>query len=190
MRMMKHRSIACAISLAGATPLPRRLSIATAQPVPVIQRKRHAESVGMQARRGRLQRGGICAAGLQVQAPSQPMAPDAAWDLLMEFTKKEAAGLAQPLLATAAARQRLRDALLTAAASPRPAASLNPAASPAPEVLLGVVASDVRLAMRALRDYCEALGLPFQVPESRVSGGEGDWHFCTKVAGMHCLKGG
>lgn len=31
-----------------------------------------------------------------------------------------------------------------------------------PEVLLGVLASDVRLAVRSLRDYCQALGLPFK----------------------------
>jgi hypothetical protein len=30
-------------------------------------------------------------------------------------------------------------------------------------VLLGVMASDVRLAVRSLRDYCQALGLPFKV---------------------------
>lgn len=33
----------------------------------------------------------------------------------------------------------------------------------AAQVLLGVVASDVRLAVRSLRDYCQSLGLPFRV---------------------------
>ena len=45
-----------------------------------------------------------------------------------------------------------------------------------PEVLLGVLASDVRLAVRSLRDYCEALGLPLL-----VSGGlrrRRRWHAC------------
>lgn len=54
-----------------------------------------------------------------------------------------------------------------AAAAPHAPAGWNPEAaassSAAPEVLLGVVASDVRLAVRSLRDYCQALGLPFQV---------------------------
>lgn len=54
-----------------------------------------------------------------------------------------------------------------AAAVPHAPAGWNPdtsACSPGmPEVLLGVVASDVRLAVRSLRDYCQALGLPFKV---------------------------
>lgn len=33
-------------------------------------------------------------------------------------------------------------------------------------MLLGVMASDVRLAVRALRDYCQALGLPFKVSDA------------------------
>ena len=50
-----------------------------------------------------------------------------------------------------------------AAAAPYTPAGWNPEAAEAPEVLLGVLASDVRLAVRALRDYCQALGLPFKV---------------------------
>lgn len=38
-------------------------------------------------------------------------------------------------------------------------------------MLLGVVASDIRLAVRALRDYCAALGLPFLVRAA----GRGYW---------------
>jgi hypothetical protein len=37
-----------------------------------------------------------------------------------------------------------------------------------PDVLMGVVASDSRLGVRALRDWCEALQLPFLQPENRV----------------------
>ena len=36
------------------------------------------------------------------------------------------------------------------------------------QVLLGVVSSDIRLAVRSLRDYTQALELPFIQPESRV----------------------
>jgi len=51
------------------------------------------------------------------------------------------------------------------------------AAAAVPEVLLGVVASDVRLAVRSLRDYCQALGLPFLVG-GRMGSCVGDWvHF-------------
>ncbi|GIL91179.1 hypothetical protein Vretifemale_18880 [Volvox reticuliferus] len=38
------------------------------------------------------------------------------------------------------------------------------------EVLLGVVASDVKFAARAYRDWCEELGLPLVMPNSRVDG--------------------
>jgi hypothetical protein len=38
------------------------------------------------------------------------------------------------------------------------------------EVLLGVVAPDVRVGVRALRDWCQALGLPYRLPTSRVDG--------------------
>lgn len=38
-----------------------------------------------------------------------------------------------------------------------------------PDVLIGVVAGDARLAVRALRDWCGALGLPYIQPESKVS---------------------
>jgi len=40
------------------------------------------------------------------------MAAEAAWQLLEEFTQKEARGLAQPLLDSPDKRRRLRDALL------------------------------------------------------------------------------
>lgn len=67
-------------------------------------------------------------------------------------------------------RQSLRRALLTAVAFPNAAIGWDPSSSTdeIPEVLLGVLASDARLAVRALRDYCTALNVPFFVPESRV----------------------
>ena len=58
-----------------------------------------------------------------------------------------------------------------AAAAPHAAAGWNPDGAEQPEVLLGVVASDVRLAVRSLRDYCQALGLPFRVRHRGVAGG-------------------
>ncbi len=39
-------------------------------------------------------------------------------------------------------------------------------------LLMGIMASDVKLAMRGFRDYCQALGLEFVVPENRVSPGK------------------
>jgi hypothetical protein len=54
-----------------------------------------------------------------------------------------------------------------------------------PDVLMGVVASDSRLGVRALRDWCEALGLPYLQPENRVSGWMGSvvCGSCRAVAG-------
>ncbi|PRW60311.1 DUF1824 domain-containing [Chlorella sorokiniana] len=98
------------------------------------------------------------------------MPVEEAWQLLNDFTAKEARGLAQPLLNSADSRRRLRDALLVAASAPHVEAGWNPAGAEQPEVLLGVVASDVRLAVRSLRDYCQSLGLPFRMPESRAAG--------------------
>ena len=49
-----------------------------------------------------------------------------------------------------------------------PAANWDPAGQP-PSILIGIVSSDVRLAMRSLRDYLAALHLPFVAPTSRVS---------------------
>lgn len=53
-----------------------------------------------------------------------------------------------------------------AAGSPHTPAGWNPDAVEVPEVLLGIVASDVRLAVRSLRDYCQALGLPFKASKA------------------------
>lgn len=39
---------------------------------------------------------------------------------------------------------------------------------PEADVLLGVVASDIRIAVRAYRDWVEALGLPYAQPTSMV----------------------
>lgn len=36
------------------------------------------------------------------------------------------------------------------------------------QVLIGILASDIRLAVRSLKDFTAALGTPFVMPESRV----------------------
>ena len=48
-----------------------------------------------------------------------------------------------------------------------PEAGWDPVARP-PPLMLGVLSGDVRLAVRALRDYAQALGFDFLVPESKV----------------------
>lgn len=50
--------------------------------------------------------------------------------------------------------------------SPSIDAGWNPASNK--DVLLGVVASDVRLGLRALRDWCQALQLPYVHPDCKV----------------------
>jgi len=57
--------------------------------------------------------------------------------------------------------------LQAAASAPWPPAAWDPAAQP-PSLLIGIVSSDVRLAVRALRDCACALDVPFQMPSSRV----------------------
>lgn len=42
-----------------------------------------------------------------------------------------------------------------------------------PLVMIGLMASDVRMGVRAMRDYCQALGLPYTTPQSRVGANTG-----------------
>lgn len=93
--------------------------------------------------------------------------PVQAWDLLREFTKAEVKEAAASYLDSPSERRRLRAALETVAKRPLPAQGWDPAATEK-ELLLGVLASDVRLAVRALRDWTDALHVPFVAPASRV----------------------
>ncbi|KAL4529992.1 hypothetical protein Ndes2437B_g08479 [Nannochloris sp. 'desiccata'] len=99
----------------------------------------------------------------KIQNPSQSL--ETAWNLLQEFTRKEARSLAQPMLSSCEKRRALRNALLLAAAHPWPPAGYSLES----EILLGVLASDIRLGVRSLRDYCAALGLEFILPTSRIN---------------------
>jgi hypothetical protein len=92
---------------------------------------------------------------------------DQPWPLLLEFTKLDATGRSQPMLNNPSFRTSLKNALLNAIKHPYTPAAWNPAT---PDILLGVLSSDVRLAVRSLRDYCKALKIPFIPPESRVPG--------------------
>ncbi|GBF90143.1 hypothetical protein Rsub_03276 [Raphidocelis subcapitata] len=106
-------------------------------------------------------------------APAAATAREQAWALLSAFTVAEARGgaaAAQRFLGSAADRARLREAVLLAYSQPAPDAGWAP--GPSAEVLLGIVASDARLAARALRDWTGALGLAFAPPRARVEGGE------------------
>jgi hypothetical protein len=91
------------------------------------------------------------------------------WALLLEFTKLDATGSSQSMLNSPLRRTSLKNALLNAIKQPYTPAAWNPAT---PDILLGVLSSDVRLAVRSLRDYCKALEIPFIPPKSRVPGVE------------------
>eukprot|EP00878_Enallax_costatus_P039039 GHUV01044554.1.p1 GENE.GHUV01044554.1~~GHUV01044554.1.p1 ORF type:complete len:197 (+),score=62.45 GHUV01044554.1:310-900(+) len=92
----------------------------------------------------------------------------AAWQLLKAFTEAEARGKAQLYVKDSSSRAKLRDALMLAYRTPNLEESWNPALNP--EVLLGIVASEGRLAVRALRDWCLALELEYVQPDCKVMG--------------------
>lgn len=89
-----------------------------------------------------------------------------AWELLEEYTAKDFQGLAQKMRGTKSQRDKLRDALRTVLSQK----SLDRGWEPdQPQVLLGILCSDVRLGIRALRDWSSATGTQFVVPTSQVT---------------------
>lgn len=104
----------------------------------------------------------------RVRRRSQPDSRDTTspdpFQFLTEFTKAEFKGTAaSTYLATKASRDKLRQAFYAAIeTSDESIAWKGPSQSP---VLLGVLSSDIRLALRSLRDYTEALGVTYIVPE-------------------------
>lgn len=60
----------------------------------------------------------------------------------------------------------MRDALLEVAGTPREDIGWDPRQA---NIIFGIVSSDIRLAVRALRDYTDVFGVPFEVPEVRGS---------------------
>lgn len=104
------------------------------------------------------------------------------WNLLKDFTHQQARGLAQHKLDSKENRAALRHALLTVAENPIPSINWYPnnAQEPTPtSLLLGICSSDIRLAMRSLRDYTRAFRVPFVQPESRVPG-------CASLPNIRC----
>lgn len=86
------------------------------------------------------------------------------FDFLTQYTKAEFKGTAaSTYLATRASRDKLREAFYAAVqTSNESIAWKGPAQSP---VLLGVLSSDIRLALRSLRDFTQALGVPYVTPQ-------------------------
>ncbi len=88
---------------------------------------------------------------------------ESAWDVLEEYTRLEFQQTAGKYTATRESRERLREAFLHASKTPYESVNWIPGTS---TVLLGIVSSDIRFALRSLRDYTSALGAPFFPPES------------------------
>ena len=125
-------------------------------------------------------------------ATPAPPSTAAAWKMLREFSAAEFRKQGRAWTDTADKRAALRAALMDAYRLPAPADSgygwagagagagageAAAAGRPPTDVIVGVTASDVRLALRALREWCEALGLPYVQPEVRLGprgGGGGD----------------
>lgn len=88
------------------------------------------------------------------------------WTVLQEFTKAEFKGTASTTyLQSKKSREVIRSAFLDVIQSRHDGFNWDPASSP---VLLGILSSDVRLAIRSLRDYTEAFSVEFVLPESTI----------------------
>ena len=119
------------------------------------------------------------------------MCTQEAWSLLKQLTKDDMRQNAAQYTATSQSRDLLRQAiqvcnfacmdsfwvnfckqdtvnLQIVASNSAPSEGWDPSVQP-PQILVGVLSSDIRLAVRALRDWTSALHIPFVVPKSRVS---------------------
>lgn len=105
-----------------------------------------------------------------------------AWRLLKQFNSDDMKAQRSPATATGLSsqqRKELKQAVLMATTHAWPEAGWDPAAQPS-TLMLGVLSGDVRLAVRALRDYAHALGFEFVTPQSRVPG----------IAQLSSIRGG
>jgi len=110
-------------------------------------------------------RGGVTLPNSADSADSAiPPNSESAWELLERFTRSEFQGTAGSThLATKASRDKLREAFYVAIETPNESiAWKGPSQSP---VLLGVLSSDIRLALRSLRDYTKAMGVAYVLPK-------------------------
>lgn len=100
----------------------------------------------------------------RVHGTKQPRDIDeSSWNLLREYTRLEFQQMAARYTATRESRTRLREAFLYASKTPYESVNWHPGTSP---VLLGIISSDIRFALRSLRDFTSALGAPYTPPES------------------------
>lgn len=89
---------------------------------------------------------------------------ESTWELLEQFTRSEFEGTAaSTYLATKASRDKLREAFYAAIETPNESIAWKGPSQSA--VLLGILSSDIRLALRSLRDYTQAMGVAYVLPE-------------------------
>ncbi|KAG1660718.1 hypothetical protein FOA52_014338 [Chlamydomonas sp. UWO 241] len=95
------------------------------------------------------------------------------WRMLKAFTKANFRGLSADYLSTKEQRDGLRSAFMAVYSSPNFSVGWPGSGSTAPDtldIMFGVMSSDVRMVVRAYRDWCAALGLVYVVPELRIDG--------------------
>jgi hypothetical protein len=107
-------------------------------------------------------------------------------ETLLDYSRKQFNGRPHHLTSSKEGRDQLRDLLMTIYSN-RPSAFPSVDANDANDatstsnitdestlrsdlLLLGIMASDVRLAMRGFRDWCQALELEYVLPDNRVPG--------------------
>lgn len=92
------------------------------------------------------------------------------WSTLKDFTIQRFKGTAHQYTDSREKREELRDLLLRAYRAPYPEAGWSGGCNGTSTVLIGLMASDIKMGLRALRDYCEALEVEFMLPEVKVAG--------------------
>ncbi|GAX81350.1 hypothetical protein CEUSTIGMA_g8781.t1 [Chlamydomonas eustigma] len=104
-------------------------------------------------------------------------------DMLLDYSRKQFNGRPHHLTSSREGREELRE-IIMAIYSSRPSTTppgdtnYTPVTSNDAEdttlrsdlLLLGIMASDVKMAMRGFRDWCQALNLDYVLPENRVPG--------------------
>jgi hypothetical protein len=103
-------------------------------------------------------------------SPDTSSSLSASWATLRDFTIQRFKGTADKYTVSREKREELRDMLLRVYAEPFPEAGWSGGGNGSSTVLIGLMASDVKMGMRALRDYCEALDVEFILPEVKVAG--------------------
>lgn len=120
-------------------------------------------------------------AGQAFSAPStSDLDPElfAKWKMLRKFTIMNARGNSLEYTASREKRQELGAALLDVYAKPNPEFGWSPVpvdpeqGQEQPPVMMGVCASNIRTAVRAYRDWCQALGVEFVMPVPRTDSGD------------------